>query len=1787
MNVPHELIEQFSQGNGAVFIGAGLSIGAGLPSWGDLMERLKVELEDCPTGASYPDIAQYYEIRHGKNRLITRLREELDTYDVVPTPVHNALVRLKVSPIFTTNYDDLIEKALDEARIKFDTIVNTVDASFWSSDHLQLVKFHGDINQPATVVLTSEDYERYFPDHPALTRLLSTTLQTSTLLLLGYSATDIDFRLLLTQVQSESGVYARNAYAVMFDAPDLVVKDMERRGIKIINFQGIPPEDRSMQLGNWVNELGQQINEKKEALTKKATRKKLPKEPYKFLNWFGEEDIAIFHGRDYEIKRLVNLVESQRITVLYGESGTGKTSLLRAGVIPVLRDKGFYVTYFRPLTDPFRELGESLKSVFGVQAEAQVSIQDLAKNRLSKGKTLFIIADQFEEFFIRQGFNTRKDFELALKNILDIPGSHIHILLSLRSDYLDRLDEFEEIMGRDPLRSRIRLHNLGPSNASVAILEPAKDFEINLDQALLEKLVSDLGHGWIAPPQLQIVCYSLWKNWVDKGKPANGLTLESYFELGATEKILENYLTRVIQDLNNESILAELSITLQPELAQSTAKAILKSLITSERTKIAVSSREITQSELIQRLNILPDQINAILNFLQNRRIVRHVPDSQYYELVHEVMIGQVWSWVSDDERRILDMQDILRRAVTDYRRFQTLLSPEYLNLVSENIGNLSFNNDELELLLASAINYNYTPNIWVERMNSDHAIEILEKLISTGRKVLFPQISTALGYTKSPKAVRYLAEFCKNESRETQRTAAAAMARLNFHSVVPPLFHSLMREESLQRSAPFLEALEKIRHEEAVAMLMLVAMEHKDIGVRKRATNAVMRSDNLNRFKLLTKQLTSEDVLIRNTAVNALVTLAEERPRDLIDFYSEGSVETRIAVIRSLPGTKSRNAFELLAIAVADSDPGVRQAAILTIGQTRNEQSAQLLSGAINDDDPKLRSIAVSALSQFDREIFLNVIGDRLTDESAEVRSSIIKSLIALDNDRAAAMLVSMINDPDKANQQSIISSFFNRNNQYTRDALAQARFLDDLETQALIERILKEMQELNRLNQRVTLLKEGKPDVRLQAARELHDLDFEILKGFQPEEIIAPIYNNLRDQDAATSRVLRDFFEKIKFARKEESILAALADPNSKTRKQAVHELQKYRTEASYNAMLQGLNDVNMDVRVEALNSIGVFNDMRSVDILTNILRDANIKVRKKALYVLLNIIKSQSLSDLIESLKNGTLEVRRQSAMAMGELKDIRATDALITALNDEAPEVRREVITALGIIKDDRVADALQSRLDSDEEDHEMRKLILDALGHNGSIKAINSLVSVLNSADQELRKYSAVVLGRSKDPRLVDLLSDVFGSASVEVRRLGVAILRQLNNDRAVTLLIDFLDDKSDEVRRDALSALSLSREPRVVDAAIEALKDASVEVRMQAIQVLGHFKNDRSIAAMISALADDEIEVRLDAISLLRRWKDSRTVESLITALADRNAYMRQQAAISLGELKSIQALDALTLCLKDEVVEVRIQAVIALGNIRNSQSIDELGNMALGDIDPEVRQEAALSFGKMKNIATLDFLLKALKDEDDNVRQKAALSLGKLKNINSMDALLEAVHDESVEVRLEVIKTLGHFNDPRVIDAMAIALADDHVHVRQHAALVIFQSKNDTRATEAMIAAMSDKDVIVRQRISAKFITLKDPRSIDILLHALHDEDVKVRLQAVKGLEYFTDPRIVDALMASITDVDPKVRLQVINSLFKLKEKRAMPALSAALGDEDAKVRQQAEYAIKNLTEE
>lgn len=742
LNIPKELTEQFYRRNGVLFVGAGVSIGAGLPGWGDLIGKLAAEIKDCPPNASYLDIAQYYYLEYGRNRLITRLKDELDTYMLTPTKVYSQLISLDVSPIFTTNFDNLIETALHEQKTKYDVVIDSVDVSFWTSNRVQLVKLHGDLSRPNSIVITSSDYEKYFTDHPTLTRLLTIALQTRTVLFIGYSASDIDFRFILNQVQSESGAYARSAYAVMFNVSNLVTKDIEYRGIKVINFNAEKPdgmsivEHRTWQLKLWLNEFKKQIQSIREKETKSIAKCNypLPSEPYKFLNYFVEEDSPIFHGRDYEIKLLKVLVLSHQVTVLYGESGTGKTSLIRAGLLPHLQDEAGTYIYFRPKSDSNKEFIEAVSKKFSFSCQGFDTFQKELDELIPDGKFLLLIIDQFEELFIRHGTENRKTFLKELVHLLLSYPSKVKLLLSLRSEYIHNLDYIQELGIRDPLRYRIRLQNLGFAAANIAISEPARNFNIHLEPPLLEKLVGDLEQGGIVPSQLQIVCYVMWKDWIDCGKSLDGLTLSRYYELGSTQGILAEYLDKVIKDIQQEKVGIELGISLDEEQVELAIKSILKSMVTSERTKHLISAKEISQGEIVYKLGMPQGQVESLIAYLQERRIIRYLPESQEYELVHEVLIDKIWGWVSDDEKKNLEIQDMLARAISDYCKFDHLLSREKLKLINSQCNALSLSLDELELIFRSSIYQNVEIPYWFERSKAN-GIEI--------DKIVLPGLST------------------------------------------------------------------------------------------------------------------------------------------------------------------------------------------------------------------------------------------------------------------------------------------------------------------------------------------------------------------------------------------------------------------------------------------------------------------------------------------------------------------------------------------------------------------------------------------------------------------------------------------------------------------------------------------------------------------------------------------------------------------------------------------------------------------------------------------------------------------------------------------------------------------------------------------------------------------------------------------------------------------------------------------------------------------------------------
>lgn len=251
-----ELVSTFAEavkvGDATVFVGAGLSQGAGLPGWNEL-------IEDARTSANVPDAvkdaplaAEYIANELDESFLRREILRQIDV-PAHPTPVHQIIARLPVRDYWTTNYDHLIEDSLTQARVHYQWVVDERDYSREPSAGTaskRITKMHGSMS-PGRVahrtwrvdpVITRSHFERYEELHPITWTRLKATWLTNSLLFLGLSFDDPNLNLLLRLSRSlPKGVDSPPHFAVLTKVDDeiqsrmqeLRVVDLERSGVNV------------------------------------------------------------------------------------------------------------------------------------------------------------------------------------------------------------------------------------------------------------------------------------------------------------------------------------------------------------------------------------------------------------------------------------------------------------------------------------------------------------------------------------------------------------------------------------------------------------------------------------------------------------------------------------------------------------------------------------------------------------------------------------------------------------------------------------------------------------------------------------------------------------------------------------------------------------------------------------------------------------------------------------------------------------------------------------------------------------------------------------------------------------------------------------------------------------------------------------------------------------------------------------------------------------------------------------------------------------------------------------------------------------------------------------------------------------------------------------------------------------------------------------------------------------------------------------------------------------------
>jgi WD40 repeat protein len=405
--------------------------------------------------------------------------------------------------------------------------------------------------------------------------------------------------------------------------------------------------------------------------------------PFVGLTSYAQENAPFFFGRDAEQRVLISNLRASRLTLLYAQSGAGKSSVLRAGAAAKLAElarrsveqRGF-ARYVPVVFSSWRDeptgalIAEIEKAIApflpkpsppGRTLERLDEVIEAASN--AAGATLLVVLDQFEEYFLyrpREAHDGRFADELAA--CINRADLHANFLISIREDAYSGLGDLFQGRIRNVYSNYLHLEHLTRESAREAIEKPITSFNelhpaevpVEIESGLVDVILGQLGSDQFAPDQggigrltgrngsdlrggeiaasyLQLVMKRLWETELTRGsRTLHRATLE---ELGGAQTIVRTHVDRALDNL--------------PEEAREAAVDIFHHLVTPSGTKIALAA-----SDLAEYTGRPAAESSTLLERLasSDTRILRPVPPpgqegGTRYEISHDLLAPAILDW--------------------------------------------------------------------------------------------------------------------------------------------------------------------------------------------------------------------------------------------------------------------------------------------------------------------------------------------------------------------------------------------------------------------------------------------------------------------------------------------------------------------------------------------------------------------------------------------------------------------------------------------------------------------------------------------------------------------------------------------------------------------------------------------------------------------------------------------------------------------------------------------------------------------------------------------------------------------------------------------------------------------------------------------------------------------------------------------------------------------------------------------------------------------------------------
>jgi WD40 repeat protein len=394
------------------------------------------------------------------------------------------------------------------------------------------------------------------------------------------------------------------------------------------------------------------------------------KSPFKFLDSYTIADRDIFFGRDQEVTDLYRRVFESKLLLVYGISGTGKSSLINCGLASRFDESDWLPVNVRRGNN----INESLNEAFNKKAltpfKKNLSFSEkLQSIYLDHFKPVYLIFDQFEELFILGSAEEKTGFVKLIKEVVE-SETQCRVIFIIREEFLAGITEFEYYLP-EIFSNRFRIEKMKRANAISAIEGPARVYNIETEEGFSEELIDKLcpAGNEIELTFLQIYLDRIFRIAVAEKQGSDKLKFskEILSRAGSVSDLLGQFLEEQIREMNDPD----------------TGMAILKSFVSVQGTK-----RQMNESEILDSIGtfgtvITEEDLLKYLSRFVDLRILRERDEAGNFELRHDSLASKIYEKFTAIEKDIIEVRQFIENAFSVYEKRGRFLTSDDLKYIA------------------------------------------------------------------------------------------------------------------------------------------------------------------------------------------------------------------------------------------------------------------------------------------------------------------------------------------------------------------------------------------------------------------------------------------------------------------------------------------------------------------------------------------------------------------------------------------------------------------------------------------------------------------------------------------------------------------------------------------------------------------------------------------------------------------------------------------------------------------------------------------------------------------------------------------------------------------------------------------------------------------------------------------------------------------------------------------------------------------------------------------------